>query len=144
MPAPTPYYGGGTPYRASTTSAIPLDYFPRGRGNFVQVAGLGSVGLGALHGAGLGKLRGLRGTDALAPAAGTLGSLVGSGIAGGLTGYLASGKRAGAITGASFMAGVAMIAEAGGYFASDSKGSAAFVGLLGITGVGFAIHRFKR
>lgn len=134
----TPYYGGGTPYRARTTANIPLDYYPRGRGNYVQV-----VGLGALHGVGLGQLRGLRGSEGLAPAANTAGTLVGASLAGAITGYLAAGSGKGALTGASYLGGISMLANAGSYWQSDAKGSAAFVGLLGLAGVSLAIYRFK-
>ncbi len=131
MAQPTPYYGGNTPY--STSSRTPLTYteFPRGRGQYVQLAGL----------------RGLRGagddSKALGPAAATFGALAGSATAGALTGYLASGKGRGALTGASFLGGVAALADAGAYFSADAKGSAIFMGLLGITGVSVAIYRLK-
>lgn len=132
MPTPTPYYGGGTPFQAQAVANIPLDYFPRGRGNYVQVVGLsGKISMRGLRGAGL------------APAAATFGALAGASLAGAATGYLASGKGHGAITGASFMGGMSMLANAGAYWSDDSMGSAAFVGLLGLAGVSLAIYRFK-
>jgi len=138
MPAATPYYGGGTPYRARNTASIPLDYYPRGRGNYVQV-----VGLGMLHGTGLGRLRGTPGSEGLAPAASTAGTLLGASLAGAITGYLAQGHPKGAVTGASYLGGISMLANAGSYWQNDAKGSAVFVGLLGLAGVSLAIYRFK-
>lgn len=129
--AQTPYYGGSTPYRAST---VPLTYnFPRGGGNNVQVAGL----------------HGLRGTDdvssmSLSPTAYTLAALAGSLTSGALVGYVASKKKAGALRGAAILGGFAMLSDAGVYFSYGRPGMAALAGALGVAGVGWSLHSLSR
>ena len=131
MPVSTPYYGGSTPYRATT---LPLSYsFPRGSGNNVQVAGV----------------HGLRGTDdpssmSLSPTAYTLAALAGSLTSGALVGYVAAKNRAGAMRGAAFMGGIAMVSDAGVYFSYGKPGMAALAGALGITGLGWALYSLSR
>jgi len=131
MAASTPYYGGSTPYRART---VPLEYaFPRGGGNNVQVAGL----------------HGLRGTDdpssmALSPTAYTIAALAGSITSGALVGYVASKKKQGAIRGAAFMGGAAMLSDAGVYFSYGRPGMAAVAGVIGLAGLGYALHSLSK
>lgn len=68
-------------------------------------------------------------------------SLVGAGLGGAATGWLAEGSGKGAITGASFTSGLAAIADSAAFFRSQKNGLAFVFATIGLGGLVFAIKR---
>lgn len=68
-------------------------------------------------------------------------SLLGAGLGGAATGWLAEGSGKGAITGASFTSGLAAIADSAAFFRSQKNGLAFVFAAVGLGGIVFAIKR---
>jgi hypothetical protein len=81
---------------------------------------------------------------ALSPTAYTIAALAGSITSGALVGYVASKKKQGAIRGAAFMGGAAMLSDAGVYFSYGRPGMAAVAGVIGLAGLGYALHSLSK
>jgi hypothetical protein len=68
-------------------------------------------------------------------------SLLGAGLGGAATGWLAEGSGRGAITGAAFTSGLAGIADSAAFFRSSKNGLAFTFAVIGLGGLVFAINR---
>jgi len=71
-------------------------------------------------------------------------SWVGATLGGGLVGYIASGKRDGAMLGGAFTAGLAGVSDAFLLNSQGRRGTAAAAGIVGLSALSWSLYRFNK
>ncbi len=140
-----PFYNWDT---VTGQSQLPsLGKFARGHGSFVP--GLGQIQfvkagdgahpvLGNIKPPGLGASADT--SSQIGPTGYAVSSFIGAVLGGALIGFMASGSKRGALIGSAFTAGLAGVSDAVVLGTQDQGKLAAFLGLVGLTGLGSAIY----
>jgi hypothetical protein len=138
---PTGYRMPAMPPGAALPWTLERPVFPPGPG-WVQQVGVPQDGM-------LAGPRGLRGVGevasedaALSTAAYAALSTVGAAAGGALLGFVSSGHRDGAQTGAAFSAGVSALADAVLFAREGQQGATAAMALLGLGALSWSLYRF--